>query len=108
MRKELGTAAERLRDLNIKADEKRAGLLATLNLARERARPANIAARARHQALDCGLEVIGNVKAFVRANPLIMLGTSAIVGAMVARRPLSKLLATGFAMSRKLFRANRR
>ena len=92
--------SETLAALDERAREQRQRLLGQVKLAQNRLRPANLAHEAGNRVLDLGLDTIEKGRTLVRANPVKTAAAAAVVaaaaGSLMARKPLLKLLATGY------------
>jgi len=87
---------ERLAALDERALDQRHKLMERIDLAQERLRPSNIAHEAGNRALDFGLDGIEKARDMVRANPGKALTAALAAGALLARKPLGKLLGAGY------------
>mgnify|MGYP003633069118 CR=1 FL=1 len=92
---------EHYETLSAEAESQRARFFGLLGLARERVRPANLMKEAENRALDMGLDALDKSAAFARAYPLRVAGMAAAVGALLARKPLWKLLGSTYSALRQ-------
>ncbi len=99
-----GDAGDRLKELNTLASQQRATLIDRMDLARERTRPARVAHDARNKLLDATLNLMNRGKAAAREHPAKAIGIAMAAGAVLARRPLLRLLATGWSAGIRRFR----
>lgn len=88
---------ETLAALDRQAREQRQRLIHRARIARDRLRPANLAHEAGNRALDLGLDAMDKARNLVRAHPMKAVGVTAAAGAWLARKPLMKWLAAGYA-----------
>lgn len=95
----------RMRELNAQAKAHRDKLYTLVDLSRERLRPQTLMHQAGNRALDLVLDGMGKAKSAVRAHPAKALAAAAGIGALLARRPLFKAAAAGFAAGREHWRA---
>ncbi|MGD9810667.1 MAG: hypothetical protein AB7U35_04925 [Sphingobium sp.] len=93
-------AVARLQELDTRSAEQRELLLGEMQLLRERAQPATLAREAGNRALDFGLDTMERLRSMTRRHPAKVLGFAAAAGAVLARRPLTKLFVKGFAAGR--------
>lgn len=91
----------RLSELDAKATQLRQDLSGEIKLAREVFRPANVMRSAGNRVLDFGLDSWAQARSAARRNPVKLIGFALLAGAVVARRPLARLLMTGAAKAAK-------
>lgn len=90
-----GNAARRMRELNMRARQERDALADTLAVTGERLRPAKLASDASDRVADAMLDAIAKARTAAREHPIKAVGIAAAIGAFLARRPLSRLIAEG-------------
>jgi len=97
-----------MRELNARAEQMRGELAATFAVAGERLRPDRLASEASDRFADMVLDNADRAKAAAREHPLKVAGIAAIIGAVLARRPLSRLLSQGMAVAWRHFQERHR
>lgn len=80
-----------LRDLAVLAKSQRDALLASLSAVSAKLSPTYMKTRAQHQFLDTTLDSIAKLKTAVARHPARALGVAAVIGALLARRPLFRI-----------------
>lgn len=84
-----------MRRLNERAKQARAELAATFAMAGERLRPARLASETSDRFADMLLDNADRARAAARKHPLRAVGIAAAIGAVLARRPIFRLLSQG-------------
>lgn len=100
-----GHTALRLRELNARAEQERTALAETLAKAAQRLRPARLASDAGDRVADAMLDTFASARSAAREHPLKAVGIAAMVGAVLARRPLSRLISQGLDSAWRHFRS---
>lgn len=88
--------SERLAMLDRRARDQRLELTNRLEMAKDRLRPANLAREAGNRALDLGLDAIGKARELAVAHPGRLLAAAAAAGALLGRKPLTRLARAGW------------
>ena len=83
---------DRLAVLSAETQNKRLQVKALATLARERTRPARLAEAAGNRVADAVLDIKDAGVRWARSNPFKAVGIGGVVGAIVARKPLWKLV----------------
>jgi len=103
-----GNMALRLRELNVRAGQQRAALAETLAKAKLRLRPSRLASDAGDRIADALLDSLASARSAAREHPLKAVGIAATVGAVLARRPLTRLMSQGLDSAWRHFRSRHR
>jgi len=102
-----GKPADQLAALDTLTHDQRARVRELAGLAADRLRPAYLAREAGNRALDIGLDGMSKARTMARAHPVKAAGMVAIVGAVIARKPLLRLFSGGYAALREKWRHHR-
>lgn len=88
--------AQKLAALDLRTRDQRQRVGSLARIAQDRLRPAHLAREVGNRALDMGLDTAGKAKAMARANPGKTAALVAVAGAVIARKPLLRLLCKGY------------
>lgn len=100
-----GNTALRLRELNARAGQERAALARTLARTAQRLRPSRLASDAGDRVADAMLDSFASARTAAREHPFKAVGIAAMVGAVLARRPLFHLMSQGLNAAWRHFRS---
>lgn len=105
MKTDEGDTALRLRELTARAEQERAALAETLAKTAQRLRPSRLASDAGDRVADAMLDTFASARSAAREHPLKAVGIAAAIGAVLARRPLFRLMSEAMDSAWRHFRS---